>query len=116
MSADGFHTYAEQKTGVVSKCMDSGKSMRECARQNFGPAQQVVKGLYAAVAPDWMSVYPADQIRWIRMEEYMQDPASAIKVPSSYHSTEHTLNKSCNYNYNHGKGSCKFTERVCRAF
>lgn len=84
MSADGFHSFAVKETAVVTACVASGKSMRQCARQEYNAAQQVIKGMYAASAPDWMSVYPAaEHIRWIRMEDYMQAPITQIQVPHS---------------------------------
>lgn len=81
MSADGFHAFAEREVAVVTDCLASGKSMRQCARQNFYAAQQVIKGMYAAFAPDWLSVYPSAQLWWILMEEYMEAPTKHIQVP-----------------------------------
>lgn len=80
MSADGFHSYAESQISVVNDCVASGKSMRECARQYYGTAEQAIKGMYAAFAPDWMSIYPSEQIHWIRMEDYMVAPTKHIQV------------------------------------
>lgn len=84
LTADGFNTFALKGTKVVNDCLANGKSMRECARQHFYSAQQVIKGMYAAFAPDWLSVYPGGQIRWIMMEEYKLEPAKHIQV-SAYH-------------------------------
>jgi hypothetical protein len=81
MSPDGFHSFAERETGVITACLNAGSSMRTCARLNAHSAQQVVKGMYAAFAADWMSVYPSEQIWWIRMEDYMEAPTTHIKVP-----------------------------------
>lgn len=84
LSADGFHSAALKETKYVSDCIDSGKSMRQCARELFDTTQQVVKGMYAAVAPDWLSTYPSDQLRFIVMEEYKQEPTKHIQVPKHH--------------------------------
>ena len=79
LSAEGFHAAAQREVGLVSKCIAGGASMRQCARELFGVAQQLVKGMYAAFAPDWLAAYPG-QIMWIRAEDYYADERKYLQV------------------------------------
>ena len=49
LSAEAFHATATREVELVAKCVADGASMRRCARELFGAAQQVVKGMYAGV-------------------------------------------------------------------
>lgn len=80
LSAENFHAAAEREVGLVSQCVAGGASMRQCARENFGAAQQLVKGMYAAFAPDWLAAYPAGQIMWIRAEDYYAEERKYLQV------------------------------------
>jgi hypothetical protein len=80
MDVDGFHDFATREVSVIKSCLDEGRSMRECARTSFYAAQQAAKGMYAAFAPDWLAVYPSEQIFWIRSEDYWEDEERQVKV------------------------------------
>lgn len=80
MTADGFHRFASEEIDAINHCLHFGKSLRECARTLFHTSQQLIKGVYAAFAPDWLAAFPADQIMWIRSEDYFENPELYIKV------------------------------------
>lgn len=80
LTAEAFDSIARREVGVVRACLTLGASMRQCARENFSHAQQLVKGMYAAFAPDWLALYPDEQIMWIRAEDYYQDERHHIEV------------------------------------
>ena len=80
MGPENFHDVAEQQVSVVRKCMDKGASARQCARESFNAAQQIVKGMYAAFAPDWLANYPEEQIMWIRSEDYYANERLHLEV------------------------------------
>eukprot|EP00899_Mesostigma_viride_P013848 jgi/Mesvir1/22464/Mv18494-RA.1 len=70
MSPAGFHKFVEKEIGNFQECMDRHKSVRRCTREGFDASQQLIKGMYAAFLPDWVNVYPEDQLMVIRMEDY----------------------------------------------
>jgi hypothetical protein len=80
MTREGFHEFATEQIAIVDSCINDGKSMRQCARELFNPAQQVVKGMYAAFVPDWLAEYPSEQILWIRAEDYYAQEEHYLKV------------------------------------
>lgn len=80
MTADGFHEFAAKEVSVLNQCLDKGSSIRECARTLFYTAQQLIKGIYAAFAPDWLAAYPANQVTWVRSEDYFANPEHHIQV------------------------------------
>lgn len=80
LDADAFHAAAERQVAAVRQCMQEGASARLCARQSWGAAEQVVKGMYAAFAPDWLAVYPEEQIMWIRAEDYYANERLHLEV------------------------------------
>ena len=51
----------QDQVSLMWRCLEKN-SLRDCAVQHFTSAQQVVKGLYAAFLPDWLKVYPRDQV------------------------------------------------------
>ena len=80
MTAASFHESATREVRVVQDCLASGGSMRACARESFGAAQQIVKGMYAAFAPDWLAVYPRNQLMWIKAEDYFADERKYLEA------------------------------------
>jgi hypothetical protein len=80
VTPESFHSSVEEEVHTVTTCVERGSSMRKCARQSYGTAQQLVKGMYAAFAPDWLAVYPPEQIMWIRAEDYYADERSRLQV------------------------------------
>ena len=83
LTPEAFDTSARQEVSVIQSCVDGGASMRACVRQHFHAAQQLVKGMYAAYAPDWLAVYPPHQIMWLRAEDYYQDERAHLEVCTS---------------------------------
>eukprot|EP00887_Chlorella_sp_A99_P007481 scaffold2.g7481.t1 len=65
MSAEGFHRFAQDQVKLLWRCLESS-NLRQCAVHNYGPAQQLVKGIYAAFMPDWLSHYPREQFERYR--------------------------------------------------
>jgi hypothetical protein len=80
LSADGFDSVAVRELSIMNQCLDSNKPIRRCARELFHSAQQLVKGIYAAFVPDWLAVYPRDQIMWIRAEDYYANERAHLKA------------------------------------
>jgi hypothetical protein len=39
-----------------------------------------VKGIYAAFAPDWLAAFPANQLLWVKAEDYYRDERRYIRV------------------------------------
>jgi N-acetylgalactosamine 4-sulfate 6-O-sulfotransferase len=84
LSPEGFDTVAQSELSAMNKCLDSHKSIRRCARELFHTAQQLVKGIYAAFVPDWLAVYPRDQIMWIRAEDYYVNERAHLQAWPTY--------------------------------
>lgn len=80
LSPERFHEAAKSDVAVVRQCLEKGGNMRRCARESFGPAQQLVKGMYAAFAPDWLAAWPKEQLLWIRAEDYYADERGHLEV------------------------------------
>lgn len=80
MHADGFHKFANGEVSRLQECMATGSGMRECVRTHFNASTQVIKGMYAAAVPDWLAVYPADQIMWIKAEDYYGNERAYLQV------------------------------------
>jgi hypothetical protein len=80
MHAQGFHAMAQYEIDNFQGCLEKGRSVRRCSREQFGAAQQLVKGIYAAFAPDWLAAFPADQLLWVKAEDYYKDERRYIQV------------------------------------
>lgn len=80
VTAGRLHELAVHDVGLIESCLEQGNSVRQCARQHFHSAQQLVKGMYAAFAPDWLTAYPAEQIMWIKAEDYYDNEAAYLQV------------------------------------
>ena len=80
MTAQRLHKLAKHDINLIQQCKKQGESVRQCARKHFHGAQQLVKGMYAVFAPDWLAAYPSEQIMWIRSEDYYGNETAYVKV------------------------------------
>jgi hypothetical protein len=83
LTPEKFHETAKREVDAVRKCISGGATMRQCARELFHVAQQLVKGMYAAFAPDWLAAFPREQVMWIRAEDYYADDRKHLQVRRS---------------------------------
>ena len=83
LSAASFDRMARHEAARFEACA-ARHGTRRCARTHFDGAQQLVKGLYAAVLPDWLGAFPPEQFLVLRLEDYEASPAPHLRATLSF--------------------------------
>ena len=83
LSAASFDRMARHEAARFQACA-ARHAARRCARAHFEGAQQLVKGLYATVLPDWLGAFPPEQFLVLRLEDYEAAPAPHLRATLAF--------------------------------